>query len=72
MTRYIYGNLSEYEWFPKNLNGNYLQRIDEDGTSWSIPFDPANIDYQQYLRWLEEGNEPEPWVEPKPLGAEGL
>ena len=24
-----------------------------------IPFDPANVDYQAYLKWLEEGGQPE-------------
>ena len=25
-----------------------------------VPFDPDNTDYQEYLEWLEEGNEPLP------------
>jgi hypothetical protein len=36
----------------------------EDNTV--IPFDPANIDYQVYLKFLSEGNEPLPADEPQP------
>lgn len=31
-----------------------------------IPMDGGNADYQAYLSWLDEGNEPEPYVAPPP------
>jgi hypothetical protein len=32
----------------------------------SIPFDLYNRDYQEYLEWLSQGNEPEPAEEASP------
>lgn len=29
-------------------------------SAW-IPCDEANADYREYLAWVAEGNEPEPW-----------
>ena len=31
----------------------------KDGVMF-VPFEPNNTDYQQYLKWLEEGNTPLP------------
>ena len=36
---------------------NTVQRLSDNSF---IPFDPANTDYQAYLKWLEEGNTPLP------------
>jgi hypothetical protein len=35
---------------------------DEDGAF--IPFDPGNVDYQDYLAWLDQGNQPTPYTPP--------
>jgi hypothetical protein len=36
---------------------NIVRRL-ADGAG--IPFDPANTDYQAYLKWVSEGNTPTP------------
>lgn len=40
--------------------GSEAQCIKRLADNAFIPFDPANTDYQAYLKWLEEGNTPEP------------
>lgn len=37
-----------------------------------IPKDPLNRDYAEYLRWLEDGNTPEPADAPPPPTAEQI
>lgn len=38
----------------------------------SIPFDPANVDAQQFAKWLKEGNVPEPAVEGEQVTQEWI
>ena len=36
---------------------NVVQRLSDNAF---IPFDEANTDYQEYLKWVAEGNQPLP------------
>jgi len=58
MTRYKLQQLDGVEcsvlWVEKNM---------------SIPLQPDNTDYQEYLAWVAEGNTPEPAPEPEPAPA---
>ena len=43
--------------FGDKINDRAVLRIYDNAV---IPFDPANTDYQTYLKWLAEGNVPLP------------
>ena len=48
-----------------NEKNNVVQVIEDDGKSYKSVFvgegaDPDNTDYQAYLKWLDEGNTPQP------------
>jgi hypothetical protein len=42
---------------PTTNNIDVVKRIADNAF---IPFDEANTDYQEYLKWLAEGNTPDP------------
>lgn len=47
----------------KNIVGNdqhHVIRDDGNGSYTSFPADETNPDYKAYLKWLAEGNTPEP------------
>jgi hypothetical protein len=52
-------HLRSYKMY-KLTNYNRVLKYNDNGSIASIPFDPDNTDYQAYLKWLDEGNTPEP------------
>lgn len=46
----------------EGMESTTIQRLSDNAF---IPMDPANTDYQEYLEWLGEGNEPLPTDTPE-------
>jgi hypothetical protein len=46
-----------YKLYKSVIGSTFILRLSDNA---GIPFDPANTDYQQYLKWVEAGNQPEP------------
>ena len=44
----------------KDPQGNVLNNVLRLSDNACIPFDPANTDYQAYLKWVAEGGVPTP------------
>ena len=49
---YTYKNVKDLD---GNVGNTFLRKEDNA----SIPFDPDNRDYQDYLAWVAEGNTPD-------------
>ena len=53
-----------YKTYKTSFGQEYVRIEHEDGSCTCIPNDPANTDYQAYLKWVAEGNTPLPADEP--------
>ena len=57
MKTFYYKNKSNN--FSKRNNINYIICYkDENNVEWGVPISNSNTDYQEYLKWIEEGNTP--------------
>jgi hypothetical protein len=46
--------------YKESPSGQTIILVQDDGKQFWIPLNPDNRDYQEYLKWVAEGNTPLP------------
>lgn len=54
----------KYETYENDFGQTFVKATNEAGQEFYIPSDPANSDYQRYLKWLED-----PTAADQPIGG---
>jgi hypothetical protein len=54
--------MTQYKLYKNHLTNQHtcVVRTDPNGQTFGIPLANDNTDYQAYLKWVSEGNTPEP------------
>lgn len=52
--------MKTYKLYKTSSGQDAVRTTNEDGSVISFLFDSNNPDYKEYLKWLAEGNTPEP------------
>lgn len=56
--------MTTYKLATNSSGDEFIIKTDETGKEYGIPKVTDNTDYQNYLKWVAEGNTPEPADEP--------
>ena len=56
----MYKLITKTDDLTNEISNSAVLKTMENGHELIIPFDPANTDYQAYLKWVAEGNIPLP------------
>ena len=58
MSIYCAVRIMNYKFFklPDGTQADAVERTTDDGVISTIPFNAENTDYQEYLKWVAEGN----------------
>jgi hypothetical protein len=57
MSELIFETIDVVDIYTNKVTGKSIKCTKPDGSIWFVPEDVLNLDYQEYLSWLSEGDE---------------